>query len=195
MDKIKDIGLGDNVVRISFQMQIGDLINSEIMQIMPVKFAKELTDILFGNMSCSTPEPVEQKIETQKESPPNTPPPAQESRPAPVNTRVEIEDRPSRQINVIQPRYESFDDASAQPFDDNKDMLMEIPVELTVELGKVRKQLKDLTKIGAGSLIPLNKVIGEPLSIFANGRCIAKGEVVVVDDSYAVRVTEIFKNK
>jgi len=74
---------------------------------------------------------------------------------------------------------------------DQLDFLLDIPLEVTVELGRTKMLIHDLLKLGHGSIIQLSKLSGEPLEIFANQKLIARGEVVSVDDCYGIRLTEI----
>ena len=68
---------------------------------------------------------------------------------------------------------------------------MDVPLEITVELGRTVKTIKDILEISPGSIVELNKIAGEPVDILVNGKFIAKGEVVVIDDNFGVRITEI----
>ena len=67
----------------------------------------------------------------------------------------------------------------------------DIPLEVTVELGRTRLLIRDILDLGSGSIIELDKIAGEPVDLFANGLLVARGEVVVIDDNFGVRVTEI----
>lgn len=71
------------------------------------------------------------------------------------------------------------------------DMIMDIPVQLTVELGRTRLTIRNILQLGQGSVVELDGLAGEPMDIFVNGYLIAQGEVVVVDDRYGIRVTDI----
>jgi len=75
--------------------------------------------------------------------------------------------------------------------DRNLDLLLDIPLEVSVELGRVSLMVRELLEIGTGSIIELKKTAGEPVEVLVNGRLIARGEVVVVEDNFAVRITEI----
>ena len=76
-------------------------------------------------------------------------------------------------------------------FSDNLEFILDIPLEVTVELGRTKMVINDLLKLGQGSVIELQKVAGETLEIMANQRLIAKGEVVVINEKYGIRLTEI----
>lgn len=75
--------------------------------------------------------------------------------------------------------------------EDNLDMMMDVPMEVSVEIGRTRKLVKDILDLNKGSLVVLDKLAGEQVDLFVNGQCIAKGDVVVVDDNFGVRITEI----
>jgi flagellar motor switch protein FliN/FliY len=70
-------------------------------------------------------------------------------------------------------------------------LLLDIPLEVSVELGRVTMLIRELLEVGTGSIVELQKAAGEPVEVLVNGRLIARGEVVVVEDNFAVRITEI----
>ena len=74
-------------------------------------------------------------------------------------------------------------------------LLMDVPMQTTVELGRTKKTVKDVLTLGEGSIIELDKLAGEPVDLLVNGKPIAKGEVVVIDENFGVRVTEIINPK
>lgn len=71
------------------------------------------------------------------------------------------------------------------------DMLFDVPLEVNVELGRTRMTIQDLLQLGPGSVIELDKVAGEALDILVNGRLVARGEAVVVNDKFGIRITDI----
>jgi len=71
------------------------------------------------------------------------------------------------------------------------DLIMDVPVQLTVELGRTRLTIKNLLQLGQGSIVELEALAGEPMDIFVNGYLIAQGEVVVVEEKYGIRLTDI----
>jgi flagellar motor switch protein FliN/FliY len=73
----------------------------------------------------------------------------------------------------------------------NLDFILDIPLLVTVELGRARFPIQDLLKIGEGSVLELNKLVGEPLEVLVNGKPVARGEVVVVNEKFALRLTDI----
>jgi flagellar motor switch protein FliN/FliY len=81
----------------------------------------------------------------------------------------------------------SPDGTAARPLD----FILDIPLEISVELGRTRMVINDLLQLGQGSVVELSKLAGEPLEIFVNGKLVARGEVVVVNEKFGVRVTDI----
>jgi len=73
----------------------------------------------------------------------------------------------------------------------NIDLLLDVPLQITVELGRTRMLIKDVLELGIGSVVELNKLAGEAVEVFVNNKLIAKGEVVVIDENFAVRITSI----
>jgi flagellar motor switch protein FliN/FliY len=73
----------------------------------------------------------------------------------------------------------------------NLDMLLDIPLQVTVELGRTKRSVKEILELSSGSIIELDKLAGEPVDILVNNRLIAQGEVVVIDENFGVRVTDI----
>ena len=83
------------------------------------------------------------------------------------------------------------DDAPKRPLSNDMDFLLDIPLEISVELGRTKMLINDLLHLGQGSVIELSKLAGETLEIFANQRLVARGEVVVVNEKYGIRLSEI----
>lgn len=73
----------------------------------------------------------------------------------------------------------------------NKELLMKVPLEISVEIGRTRKLVKDILEFTQGSLVVLDKMAGERADVFVNGECIARGDIVVVEDNFGIRITEI----
>jgi flagellar motor switch protein FliN/FliY len=101
--------------------------------------------------------------------------------------------QPSYNVQPIQ--FESFDGSTNPEISDNIEMLMDVPLQVTVELGRTKKSLKEILDFNVGSIITLDKLVGEAVDVVVNGKMVAKGEVVVADDNFAVRITEIMKIK
>jgi flagellar motor switch protein FliN len=224
----------DILVKVSFSLKIGSLIDSNIMQLLPVTFAKSLVDDLLNpgtqNSNSHQTMPEQQtKVHAQHEQPVNNqqqptylqqqpamqeqmpyqsqhdqfhyPPSAQQSIPA-VNGWSQPAAHTGAQhfgnvMTGVQPTvqpavFSSFEAFSHQQTETkNLDMLLDIPLQVTVELGRTKRSVKDILELTSGSIIELDKLAGEPVDILVNNRLIAQGEVVVIDENFGVRVTDI----
>ncbi|MDH8676620.1 flagellar motor switch phosphatase FliY [Fusibacter bizertensis] len=185
----------DQVVKIAFRMTVGDLIDSEIMQVLPLEVAKQMVSTIIGATHDEEPvvsaQPQASKPETQPEeniSPKKEPP---------KNQYYYEEDEPKQRVtgekvNAVPLQFENFDSNSAQMYYNNDiDLIRDVPLEITVELGKTGKKINEILDFGVGTVIELDRLVGEPLDVLANGKRIAKGEVVVVDENYGIRITDI----
>jgi flagellar motor switch protein FliN len=95
------------------------------------------------------------------------------------------------QINKLADRVKAGDDSLNKLKIQNLDFILDIPLKVTVELGRTSVLIKDLLQLGQGSVLELNKLAGEPLEILVNGKLVAKGEVVVVNEKFGIRLTDI----
>ena len=103
----------------------------------------------------------------------------------------DIQQQDDIQENVQEPEFQNFKDENSMSGSRGMDFLLDIPVELTVQLGSTRMLLKELLQLGQGSVVELEKLAGEPMEILANQKLIARGEVVVVNEKFGVRLTDI----
>ena len=94
-------------------------------------------------------------------------------------------------VNVQPVQFDAFDLNIGENEKKNIGILMDVPLQITVELGRTNKKIKEILEFGQGSIIELDKLAGEPVDILVNGKNIAKGEVVVIDESFGVRITDI----
>jgi flagellar motor switch protein FliN/FliY len=94
-------------------------------------------------------------------------------------------------VNVSPAHFQNFEDGRILLDKKNINLIMDVPLQVTVELGRTEKLIKDILEFSPGSIIELDKLAGEPVDILVNGKAIAKGEVVVIDESFGVRVTDI----
>jgi flagellar motor switch protein FliN/FliY len=187
----------DVLVKVSFDLKIGSVKESKLIQFTTVPFVKNITTALKNAASANvaattsneTPE-VQQVLNQTEQAPSQSYGTAQlggYSQP-PVQT-------PNRNVNVSAqtPEWASFNAGSQlNPFEaNNLNMLMHIPLKLSVELGRTQKLIKDILDLSQGSIVELDKLAGEPVDILVNDQLIAKGEVVVIDENFGVRVTEI----
>lgn len=207
---LSEFGTNDKIVKIAFKMVIGNLIDSEIMQLLPVDFAKSLVDNLLNveiQSESSNPEPMKQPQQQPKPQPQQPPEPQQPQYPSSqyadpgqqqmgygMNMDQHNYREPPRNagpVNVQPAQFQSFDDNRLVLEKKNIGMIMDVPLQVTVELGRTHKLIRDILEFGPGSIIELDKLAGEPVDILVNGKVIAKGEVVVIDESFGVRITDI----
>ena len=215
--------LEGDFVKISFQLQIGeDLVDSSIMQLYPIPFAKELYSYFIGEGGAEESAPAES-------APPPAPAPAPEAAPPPQAAPPPVQPAmdPSQQmapqmapqmqmgpqmapqmgygmpmmpqmipqpVNVQQASFQNFSgDINPLQSQENIELIKDVPLEVTVELGRTHKSINEILDFAPGTIIELDKIAGEPIDVLVNGKYVAKGEVVVIEESFGVRVTEIVK--
>ena len=102
----------------------------------------------------------------------------------------------SPDVNVQPVQFQAFN-AGINPItqQENIDLIMDVPLEVTVELGRTSKSIKEILELAPGTIIELDKIAGEPIDVLVNGKLVAKGEVVVIEESFGIRVTDIIKQK
>ncbi len=173
-------------VKVSFQLKVGNLIDSKIMQLIPVQFAKELVDQLLnteGEKEAAVTAELDKPSNQMEEESPAT----ETGNPQYLGDNI---DKNNASIHQA-----SFSDLEQVTNNKNKqrnlDMLLDIPLKVSVELGRTKRSIKDILDLSSGSVIELDKLAGEPVDILVNGKLIARGEVVVIDENFGVRVTDI----
>jgi len=206
---IEYIPKSDKIVLISFRLKIGSLIDSKIMQILPIYFAKELANNLMKNIIekpnneksniDEKPNNIEKNL-TSTNKLENVEKDDNVVRRLNNNIKESEKTTKSKPINVQSVQFSSFETPNYYKKDDNNlDILMDIPLQITVELGRTKKYIKEILELTSGSIIELDKLAGEPVDVYVNQKLIAKGEVVVIDENFGVRITEIInkndKNK
>lgn len=219
----------DMLVKVSFRLKVGELIDSNIMQLVPLEFAKDLVAELLNPTSVTeqastTTEPVhaEPVIQTQHTQQgnhgsvsekqaimPEYGEPNHQQGSTPTGYQMPPMQQPMTQQPTgpqhygaqfqggpppaVQPAvFSNFDQYQLQESEaKNLNMLFDIPLQVTVELGRTKRSVKEILELSPGSIIELDKLAGEPVDILVNSRLIAKGEVVVIDENFGVRVTDI----
>ena len=215
-DKVTEIiGQDEPVARISFRMEVDGLIDSEIMQILPVPVAKEMVESLLNGevnapdeeaepASTPAPAPAAASPPPAAAAPPPAAPMAQPAMQQPMMQQPAMQQQPmygqpmyGQQARVaanvpVQPAQ--FTPLSMEPVainDANIGLILDVPLQITVELGRTKKSIKDILELSNGSIVELDKLAGEPVDIQVNGKFLAKGEVVVIDENFGVRITDI----
>lgn len=179
----------DILIRVSFRLKVGDLIDSSMLQLIPISFAREMVGKITDEQ-----ETIHVAQETKAPLVPptnaNTQAPTlhQDMHPAPQSQPVQHKDN----ANVQKVEFTSFSEpARTAEGIHNLNMLFDIPLGITVELGRTELPIKKILELGPGAVIPLDKLAGEPVDILANHKLIAKGEVVVIEENFGVRITDI----
>lgn len=197
------IGIEGWQAKVAFHLQVGTLIDSTIMQLIPVPFARQMVSLLLGEAegmlgSGSTGEPPRDsapKMEQAAQQPwqaqrMEAPEPAADA--APATERHNVMQLPPAKP-VLQPQFAEFrperENVVALPR--NLALLYDVPLNVTVELGRARRAIRDILDLAPGSILELDKLAGEPVDILVNNKRIATGEVVVIDENFGVRVTDI----
>lgn len=214
--------LSNEFVKISFRLEIGDLIDSDIMQLYPVSFAKEMcasvtqsmeedaNDAVASNASASkpAPEPTPQASAPQATAPQAAPQMGMPQMGAPMMGMPQMgvpmmgQDMSQMSMPYMAQQQVNVQPAQFQPFTgnvpvgygpENIDLIMDVPLEVTVELGRTSKSIKEILDFTPGTIIELNRIAGEPIDVLVNGKYVAKGEVVIIEESYGIRITDIIK--
>ncbi|MEI4788918.1 flagellar motor switch phosphatase FliY [Bacillus sp. FJAT-53060] len=178
------------LVKVSFRLKIGELIDSNIMQLYTITFAKDL----IAELTDPTPEEELVQETPQSASEPQQAAPLTQSAPAQqaAPPKRQAKPNPAEPVNVTPVEFEAFNEPQHTTSQlGNLEMLMDIPLSITVELGRTQRSVKEVLELSAGSIIELDKLAGEPVDILVNKRIVAKGEVVVIDENFGVRVTDI----
>ncbi len=208
--------LASRFVKISFKMEIGDLVNSEIMQLYPFSFAKEMcsgvTSTMEADISASPePAPAPQPAPAPAPQPASMPqqPMPQQAMPQQPVMGMPMMGQPmmgmpmgdmsqmyaQQPVNVQPAQFQAFSgDFNPITQQENIGLIMDVPLDVTVELGRTSKSIHDILEFAPGTIIELNKIAGEPIDVLVNGKYVAKGEVVVLEESFGVRITEIINN-
>jgi len=100
---------------------------------------------------------------------------------------------PVQNVNVQPASFQPFTGAQSTVGHENIDLIMDVPLEVTVELGRTTKSIKEILEFAPGTIVELNKIAGEPIDVLVNRKYVAKGEVVVIEESFGIKITEIIK--
>lgn len=235
-DKITDLVNNDEpVVKTSFRMEVDGLIDSEIMQILPLDVAKEMVSFLMGGGAeaeaqeapAPAPEPAPAPVAPEPAPVAAAPAPAapapQPAAPQYAAPQYAAPPQPQYAAPTQQPQYTAppmgaqpvyappayannvvssgvpvqnaqFAPLTNEPVEVNAaniSLIQDVPLQVTVELGRTKKSIREILEFSTGSIIELDKLAGEPVDIHVNGQLTAKGEVVVIDENFGVRITEI----
>lgn len=217
-EKMAEWNGSEYVVSVHFSLQVEGILNSNFVTIMPIAFTKEL---VANVMNFVDGPPSITAAASAAEKPAETPPPAaNDEHTAPVPSAVNnnhdtpappgansghsmpvppASAAPEAPVSVQMMQYASFDDeddvTTPEQCPDNFNLILGVPLDITVEIGRTHLPVKTILDIRQGSLIELDRQAGDPADIMVNGQLIARGDVVVIDDNFGVRITEILSNK
>ena len=174
----------ERIVSISFDLNVEGLINSRIAQLYTEDTVREINKIMLSD----TAETLANREVPVKEEP-------AVSEPAPAPTPAPTPQAPVEKVQVQTPDFQELTDQGISDVPRNLDLIMDVPLEFTVVLGKSRRTIKDILSLGAGSVVELDKMTDEPLEILVNGKLVAEGEVVVINESFGIRITNIMSKE
>lgn len=196
-----DFIVDDEVIyKISFSLNVDGLIQSEIMQIFTDQMVDDIAQAMLAdkatvvdNRETAASQSEESKSQAPAASQAPSQAPSQASSPAPA-PKPKPTPKPKHQepVEVQSPEFQNFEPTQpAAESNDNLDLIMDIPLNLSVVLGRSKKTVRDILSFNTGSVIELDKLTDEPLEILLNGKLIATGEVVVINENFGVRITDI----
>lgn len=244
-ESVIDEFLAEEFVKVSFRMEIGDVVNSEIMQLYSVEFAKEMCASVAAVMEEDSNSTIMNAQQKQEMARPAMQPQAEQpqlgqpmmgqpqmgqpmmgqpmmgqpqmSQPMmgqpqmgqpmmgqpmmgqpmmgqPMMGQEMSQMYGQQQVNVQPAQFQPFQGSIPMGYGpENIDLIMDVPLEVTVELGRTSKSIKEILDFTPGTIIELNRIAGEPIDVLVNGKFVAKGEVVIIEESYGIRITEIIK--
>ena len=216
--------LGGTFVKISFRMQIDDLVDSTIMQLYPIDFARKLVETFINTQMANIDEVTEKKpAQPENDTTAQIPAPGIDNQTQMNNTNLNgmnqmgnmgmngmnqmgnmngmgmmnqmgMPGQNVQNVNVQPAQFQSFsNDQMGMTGQENIGLIKDVPLEVTVELGRTTKSISDILDFSPGTIIELDRIAGEPIDVLVNGKFVAKGEVVVIEESFGVRITEIIK--
>lgn len=202
VDHPEDLSLGESfedgtLVALTYHLSIEGLVESYLIQVLSTPGAQILTNQVLGMGESPAPQ-------ANKTVAPEPPPPAANQPqtttvpPAPAGTPAAAVAPPpaAPKTTAPQPAAQTVQFAPLAPSapaasQSGLDLILDVPLKVTVELGRTRMQIRDVLELGKGSVVELDKLAGEPVDLLVNGKLIARGEVVVIDENFGVRVTDI----
>ena len=219
LDNKKFFGPEEELVATSFDLKVGDLIDSQFQQLSTVEFTKELVKKLTAEDDGLT---LEDEVEDGDKTEEQTSGKEEEKATAAAikststessfnETKAKSQTQPKSAtkmdktaqsgqvsqdpVDVQKASFPDFDEPASQPLPQNIELVKDVPLKATVRLGKAQMKIKDILDLGEGSIIELDKLAGETVDLLVNGKLIAKGEVVVIDENFGFRVKDIVSPK
>ncbi len=212
--------LEDRFVKVSFRMQIDDLVDSTLMQLYPLDFAKSVSETFMAQQMGSIAESAPAPAPAAAPTPAPTPAPAPAMDMGIPQGGMDMGMQPQMgmpqggygmpqmgmpqmgmpmgygmpNVNIQPAQFQNFAQGQgAMVSAESISLIRDVPLEVTVELGRTSKSISDILEFAPGTIIELDKIAGEPIDVLVNGKFVAKGEVVVIEESFGVRIMEIIK--
>ncbi|RXI45876.1 flagellar motor switch phosphatase FliY [Clostridium tetani] len=207
----ENIDENETIIKVSFKLNIGTLVDSQIMQLLPMEMAKKIVAIMMGEdiqeeigeeVMSEIPQVEETQhdlditggeelsktqVEMQREQATYT-----NESPTYHRETPRVQEKPIEvQEAIFQPLQKT---SKGEELPRNIDLIMDVPLDISVVLGRTKLNIKEILNLGTGSLIELDKLAEEPVEILVNGKPVAFGEVVVIDENFGVRITDIVNN-
>ena len=193
----------EQIIEVAFRITIGDLVDSSIMQILPISTGKKLSTIMIGvqsegsgSQNTKNEAAADNQTAELKKQPSVRQQPVNNENYEPAQSRIVEKpiETPQPQVEVQKANFQPLQDKSIYAEPKNIDLILDVPLDISVVLGRTKKNIKEILNLGTGSLIELDKLAEEPVEILVNGKKIAYGEVVVVDENFGVRISSIVSN-
>ncbi len=202
--------------QVAFRMTIGDLVDSTLMQLYPVQFAKDLYKKFTGGEEPAKEEPAPEPAPAPAPASAPAPAPAPSApdaammnpgmmnpammnpammNPGMMNPAMMPQMMPQQpEANVYAAQFQPFVQAQSPLLQtENIDLLLDVPLEVSVELGRTSKSIKEILDFAPGTVVELNRIAGDPIDVLVNGKFVAKGEVVVIGESFGIRISDVIK--
>ena len=194
-------------VKVAFKMEIGSIINSEIMQMYSIDFAKSIYEKFISMTDEQSSAPAPQPAPKTAPQPAPQPQPQMQNQGMFADTfgapsgmyaqpaqAVPFQAPPVQNVNIAPVQFQPFMEMNNPLLKtENIDLLLDVPLEVTAELGRTSKSIKEILEFSPGTIIELNRLAGEPIDVLVNGKYVAKGEVVVIEETFGIKVTEVIK--
>lgn len=183
---LNENGNASGLISISFKLSIGSIIHTTVYHVLPAPIAKQIAELLVSEEDLH-----QQAKEVVNETPQTERTYASERKESEHSYDEKVK-QPEREPAIQNVQFTNFNQKQ-NPYSEerNLNMLLDIPLQVTVELGRTKRIVKDILELSHGSILELDKLAGEPVDILINQKLIAKGEVVVIDENFGVRVTDI----
>ncbi|HJB24867.1 MAG TPA: flagellar motor switch phosphatase FliY [Candidatus Jeotgalibaca pullicola] len=162
-----------SVCEISFELEVESILKSTIMQVFTLDAVRDMTRLMLEDEATVIEEVTVQESQVVVQAP-------------------EAEEE---KVSVKKPEFQKLEDTDVKHRPKNLDLIMDVPLELSVMLGQSKKTIRDILSLGTGSVVELDKMTEEPLSIYVNGKMIAEGEVVVINENFGIRITNILSKE